>query len=302
MSRVSLRVVTAIATAAVLCPLGLIGQTLATSSPTAATSRPVQVAALDLPAVSSSSSSSAMEFDAAAAQSSMSTQAPVVNHPGAGTFSGIAVAAKIGLAGIGFDVATPIVRQRLNLRGGASFFSYTPSTITTSDGYNVNGNLKLNNAAIMADFFPFRGWFRISGGMTIYNNTGMSANITLPTGKSVTIGGTTYYSDPDPGQALTGTGSFKFGGNTAGRVTIGTGNMLPANKHFAFETEIGVQFFSQPVVSLAFTGQGCPTATDVGCKPIPTTNVAAEQVTLQNDVNDLRFFPVLSFGLSYKIH
>jgi hypothetical protein len=40
------------------------------------------------------------------------------------------VGVKIGIAGIGFDVATPLVPTRLNLRGGATFFSYNLNLTT----------------------------------------------------------------------------------------------------------------------------------------------------------------------------
>ena len=69
--------------------------------------------------------------------------------------------------------------QRLNLRGGASFITYTPSTITT-DNLNINGTIKFQNAATMVDWFPFHGSFRLSGGMTIYNNTGLTAVALCP--------------------------------------------------------------------------------------------------------------------------
>ena len=85
--------------------------------------------------------------------------------------------------------------QWLNLRGGASFLSYTPSTITT-DNVNVNGTIKFQNAAAMVDVFPFHGRFRLSGGMTIYNNTGLTATLLVPGGQSISFGGSTYYSEP----------------------------------------------------------------------------------------------------------
>jgi len=272
-----------------------------TFSAMGATAQSETLAALDLPATSSSSSSA--PFDAPAA-TFVTTQTPVANRPetSAGPFSGIAVGVRIGAAGIGFDVATPLVRQRLNLRGGASFFSYSPSTIT-EDNLNINGSLKLQNADIMADFFPFHGRFRMSGGVTLYNNTGLNATLTVPNGQSISVGDTSYYSDP--AAPLTGTGTFNFGGKTAGRVSIGTGNMLPRKGRFTFESEVGVQFFSEPTVAYTFTGEGCTTyigGVYTNCGTIPAANVASEQTKLQNDLTDLRFFPILSIGLSYRIH
>jgi hypothetical protein len=220
------------------------------------------------------------------------------------------VGVKVGIAGIGFDVATPLVSQRLNLRGGASFFSYTPSTITT-DNLNINGNLKFQNADVMVDFFPFHGRFRLSGGATIYNNTGLTATLSVPTGQSFTVGGTTYYSEPynavtNPAGPITGTGTFTFGGNkVAPRVTIGTGNLLPKKGRFTFQSEIGFQYFSEPTIVYNISGTGCQNYTAgvySNCGSIPQANVTAEQQKLQNDLTDLRFFPILSVGLGFRIH
>ena len=133
---------------------------------------------------------------ATSAQSASGTQSAAAPSKGSSLpFSGIAVGVKFGLAGIGFDVATPLVPQWLNLRGGASFLSYTPSTITT-DNLNINGTIKFQNAAAMVDVFPFHGRIRLSGGATIYNNTGLTATLSVPIGQSFTVGNTTYYSEP----------------------------------------------------------------------------------------------------------
>jgi hypothetical protein len=287
----------ALITALTFAPFTALTQnTLSTGTPTL-----TERASLELP---SSSSSSAPDLFEAAAQSSITTQAaPVVNRPEGSTrpFSSLGIGVKVGTSGIGFDVATPLVPGYLNLRGGASFFSY--STTITTDNININGSLKFRNSEAVVDYFPFKGWFRLSGGMTIYNNTGLTANLTVPGGQSFSLGNDTYYSYAnDP---IHGTGAFNFGGKTAGRVSIGSGNMLPTKGHFRFETEIGVQFFSSPTVVYNFAGTGCQGYNGVtysNCGPVSQTDVAAEQNKLQNDLMDLKYYPTVSFGLSYKIH
>jgi hypothetical protein len=86
---------------------------------TLAASAQVELAALDASASSSSSgsssSSSAMFASSAQAAPAMTMKS---SEGGGGPFSGIGVAVKFGLAGVGFDVATPLVPGRLNLRGG----------------------------------------------------------------------------------------------------------------------------------------------------------------------------------------
>ena len=143
--------------------------------------------------------------------------------------------------------------------------------------------------------------------MTIYNNTGLTATLAVPAGQSIDFGGTTYYSEPVATTnilgPIQGTGVFTFGGNKiVPRATIGTGNMLPKKGHFTFESEIGFQYFSAPTVVYNIQGGGCTTNSVASCYPIDPTKVVAEQVKLQNDLYDLRFFPILSVGLSYKIH
>lgn len=306
MRRLNLPIFAALASALVLSPLAAPAQAASQNSPTA----PVLVSELNRSANSSSSLDSASTDSAATSVTNGQAPLPKTSQGGARPFSGIAIAPKFGLAGIGFDVATPLVQQRLNLRGGASFLSYSPSTITT-DNININGAIKFQNADVMVDFFPFHGRFRLSGGATVYNNTGLTATLSVPTGQSFTVGGTDYYSEPynavtNPAGPITGSGTFTFGGNKiAPRATIGTGNMLPKKGRFTFQSEIGFQYFSAPTVVYNISGTGCQNYTAgvySNCGPIPQSNVTDEQNKLQNDLTDLRFFPIVSFGLSYKIH
>jgi hypothetical protein len=304
MSRLQLPIFVTIASALVFAPVVASAQTSNQDSPIAS----ALVAELNRPATSSSSIDST--DSAAAAVMNGQAPAPKPYQGGARPFSGVGTAVKIGIAGIGFDVATPLVQRSLNLRGGASFLSYTPSTITT-DNLNIDGNIKFRNAGVMVDYFPFHGRFRLSGGATIYNNTGLTARLSVPTGQSFTVGGTDYYSEPynavtNPAGPITGNGTFSFGGNkVAPRVTIGTGNMLSKKGRFTFQSEIGFQYFSSPTVVYNITGTGCQNYTAgvySNCGPIPQSNITDEQNKLQNDLTDLRFFPIVSFGLGFRIH
>jgi len=299
------------ATLAVLAfaPVALLAQPPAASTHTPAASATLYAESAAPVSFSSSIAPDAVAESATAAQSSTAAM-PSTGGGHSLPFSGLAVGFTFGLGGFGFDVATPLVPQRLNLRGGASFFSYSPGTITT-DNLNIDGSIKFQNAAAMVDWFPFHGSFRLSSGMTIYNNTSLSATLSVPTGQSFTVGGTTYYSEPynaitNPNGPITGSGIFTFGGNNiVPRTTIGFGNMLPKKGHFRFETEVGVQYFSAPTVQYTFSGTGCQNyiaGVYSSCGPIPQANITSEQNKLQNDLTDLRFYPILSIGLSYKIH
>src|ERR1700722_4170230 len=142
MNRPSLPILTALASALVLSPLVASAQANSLDANQSSTAAPALVASLDLPASSSNSSSSA--FDSSVA----STIAPSPTATGGSSrpFSSVGVGVKIGIGGVGFDVATPLVPGVLNVRGGAGFFSYTYNG--TVDNEPVNANLKLDNAEV----------------------------------------------------------------------------------------------------------------------------------------------------------
>jgi hypothetical protein len=267
---------------------------------------PAVHADLGLPATSSSSSYSAEESFATPAAAAASAAAPAAPEASqGGPFSGLGVGVKVGVAGIGFDVATPLVPTRLNLRGGATFFSYNLSE-TTNDSLTVNGTLKLQNSGVMVDWFPFRGSFRLSGGATVYNNKGVTATITEPSGSSFTLGSDKYYSSSTT--PLVGTGVFKLGGNAGGRVSFGWGNLVPKKgHHFSFDTELGIEFVSKPTVALGFAGSyctgsaNCESPTPIANNPTFAADVATEQAKLQSDVNFLSFYPIVSVGIGWRL-
>ncbi len=213
--------------------------------------------------------------------------------------SSVGIGVKAGVGGVGFDVATPLVPGWLNLRGGASFFRYSDIAFTTSN-IDISGSLKFQNAEAVVDAFPFHGRFRVSGGLTFANEARMVANLNVPGGRSFKLGSDTYYSSAtDP---IHGTGTLNFGGRTSGRASLGWGNMVPKKGHFVFESEFGVQFFTAPTVLYDIHGSGCATADPLSCGPVEQSDVVAEQNKLQNDLMNLKYYPILSVGISYKIH
>ena len=117
---------------------------------------------------------------------------------------------------------------------------------------------KLQNSGIMLDWFPFRGSFRLSGGVTVYNNKGLSGTANLADGKQHDAGQRQVLRHWQPGRHRS---AIKLGGNAGGRVSFGWGNLVPKpGHHFSFDTEFGIEFVSKPTVALGFTGNVCPSA------------------------------------------
>jgi hypothetical protein len=223
---------------------------------------------------------------------------------GAEPFSSIAVQIKMGLAGPGIDLATP-VGSKLNLRAGVSFFQYNPSF--TVDGEIINGTIQLRTVNEAFDFYPFGNGFRISPGMTFYNGNHITATTSVPGGQTFTLDNVQYISGPnDP---IRGTFDLAFGNQLAPSLTIGWGNMIPRKGgHWSFPFEIGAEYIGkQPRIALQLAGTACqggtapPFCQTVASDPTTQQNVLAEQQLLNSNVpRQLRFFPIVSIGVSYK--
>jgi hypothetical protein len=250
-------------------------------------------ASIDAPA-SSSSAFSSPAAKTAASGSEPSSAAIMSEATPPFFYWGIAL--KFGVAGAGIDVSAPLNR-RLNLRAGVSFFVY--DTSLRVDNATITGSIRFQNAAGMVDFFPFRNRFRVSTGLSFYNNTGFSASLQATPGQSFDLANTTYISDPsDP---IQGTAAFNFGGRVAPRFTFGFGNMLPKQGRFAVESEFGFAYISQPTVHLQVTGSGCTGLSYTDCGVIDQSDVRTQQLELEREIYGFRFYPIFSVGFSYKI-
>jgi hypothetical protein len=218
-------------------------------------------------------------------------------------FREVALQIKVGSAGAGFDIATPIA-QHFNLRGGASFFSYETNLV--EDGLKIDGAVSFDNAAFMLDYFPFHNGLRFSPGITFYNDTHLDANLFVPGGQAFSLSGNDATSDPD--DPVHGAAHVKLGRMIAPRFTFGWGNMLPrkAGSHWSVPVEMGIQYIQRPTLRLSAQGSSCASQTepdgtvDYGCGPIDQAELAKEAHDLQGDLSILRFFPILSVGVAYR--
>lgn len=216
-------------------------------------------------------------------------------------FSTLAVDAKVGVLGIGFEAATPL-SMHLNLRAGANFFSYTDNL--TSDGITYNANLRMRSSEASVDYFPWARSFHISPGALLYNGNQVTGNANVPSGQTFTLNGTTYTSSAtDP---VNGNGSVTFN-KAAPKLTVGWGNMIPrSGRHWSVPVELGFAYVGDPKVVLnlngtaCYTYQGAPYCADVATDPTIHANVVAQQQKLANDAADARFFPILSAGFAYR--
>lgn len=237
--------------------------------------------------------------DAAAVESA---PAPVGAGVSTRPFSKIAIGVTVGTVGPGVEIATPI-SSRTNLRVDGGFFNYTLPSIN-ADGVNYGGNLKLREARVSYDFFPFHGSFRLSAGAEVYNNFNAAANGTVNIGQTVTFN-TQNYTVSSP---LQGTASLVYGNKVAPTFSFGWGNAIPrSRRHFAFPVEIGAAYRGEPSFNIAMnSGSACTTTAPIACGTVTSlpgfqTNLTAQKNKIINEYFQYaRFYPILNAGVTYK--
>jgi hypothetical protein len=217
-------------------------------------------------------------------------------------FSSLGVATRVGIAGTGFDVATPLA-TRFNLRAGTDFFSY--ATTFQEQGANVGINLHLRSGHAALDWFPLGGQFHVSPQVVFGNNNRILVTAVIPSGSTITLNGETYissYTDP-----LRGSGRIDFHKVSPG-LSLGFGDLIPrTHSHFSIPVEFGFYYAGQPSLQVAFTGSACdpnypPSA---GCQSVDQDpgfqqNLAAFKARNNNNLSYASFFPIFSVGFGYR--
>ena len=194
---------------------------------------------------------------------------------------GTAVSLKAGTIGIGIDV-TKSISPQFNGRIGASFFKYNQTGQTVAENpVDYDLDIKMNVFSLLFDYYPFRSGFRLSAGM-MYNNfdvtgSGMAA-------KNYLFDGITYTPEDIGELTVTTEASLKF----APYLGMGFGNPVAGNKKLGFVIEVGALYIGPPDVSLT---------AEKDSMIFPTTDQEEEA---EDYIKDLKWYPVLNVGLSYK--
>ncbi len=192
--------------------------------------------------------------------------------------SGVGLAVKIGTLGPGAELSFGS-SDSFSARVGFNTFKHTyTSTVDTND---YEFKLKLQTVSVLADWYPFSGRFRTTGGV-FYDNNKFTLTALAGSG-GFTVGSTTYTGI----SSVQGTVSFN---KIAPYFGIGWGNPVANGKGWGLVSDIGVMFQGRPKTELVFTCTSCPTASDV----------AEENAKLQNDLSNFKWWPVAAIGVSYQ--
>jgi hypothetical protein len=223
---------------------------------------------------------------------------PAQRAAGRVSHSRFGIGVNLSSLGAGVELAVPL-GKKFNVRGGFDFFRY--SGTFTNDGIHYDGQLRLLSGQAHLDWFPI-SIFHVSPGALFYDGNGVRANATVPGGQSFSVGGTPYQSDP--AAPVTAVGRLDFL-KVAPMITVGIGNLVPrSGKHFSFLFEIGGAYQGSARVALNLAGNVCDSS-GLNCRAIAgdstvQSNIQAQQVKIQNDVNPYRFYPVVTVGVGFS--
>jgi hypothetical protein len=212
----------------------------------------------------------------------------------------IGAGVKVSPLGIGVEGTTAVTRSS-NVRGAFNFLNYDHTF--NRGGITYNAGLGFRSLQFTYDQYLFKG-FHVSPGLLAYNGNHADGTAFVPAGQSFTLGGVRYFSGASA--PVNGTGRVEFR-KAAPLVMVGIGNPLPrSGRRFGFNLDVGVVFQGPPQTTLGFTGTACTAGPAAGCvnaatNPAVQSNIQAEQTKINNDLDPLRYYPVVSFGVSWMI-
>lgn len=259
--------------------------------------------------------SSSSLADGGTASDGSSTTSPSIKSASVSyaPFTRYAIGGSVSPLGPGVQV-TAYVNRHLNLRATGNGFSY--NTNFSTNGFNANAKLNLASAGISGDIYPFRAGFRISPGVLFVNNNGLTATSTVAPGTSFTLNGDTFYS----ASANSETGATPLNANASlglhttrpsFTITAGWGNTIPRKGgHWSFPFEIGAAFIGSPALKANLNGWACYDQAQTECTNVASTtdpialqiqgDLTAQLAKWNNDLNPLKEYPILSFGVAYS--
>jgi len=187
---------------------------------------------------------------------------------------------KFGLPGALLGYAQPL-SPMFGIRADYATLG-TPKDSRTEDGIAYEGTLKLNRAALLADWFPFSGSFRFTAGVT--SNQYKLDLVATGAGGSLTIGNTTY--------TTTSADQFKvqvkFPSSTP-YLGFGWGHGMDTGLRFS--VDVGAKL-GKASVGYQLSG---PLAGRVS-----QADIDAELAELRDGVGKIKAVPQITFGLGYS--
>lgn len=196
--------------------------------------------------------------------------------PGNASAESVALAAKAGTTGIGLEAGFRLT-ESINLRLG--YYGLDYGTDLEEDGIEYDGDLRLRNAALFADWHPFRGSFRLSSGVIQSGNEFIGS-----AEDELEVGDNTYQGSVEATVDWAGLAPY---------LGIGFGNALHGSR-WSLSLDLGVMFTGAPGVRL--DGE----VNDPSLEEAFREDLAREEEALREELADAKYYPVVSLGIAYR--
>jgi hypothetical protein len=139
-------------------------------------------------------------------------------------------------------------------------------------GIDYSYGMDFDTLPVMLDWYVFGGSFRLTGGY-VNNKNKLTGTAT----GALDIGSGTYNT------TVTSDISFDTSSTYVG---VGWGGMTSSKRGFGLSLDIGVMMQGSPTVELSAPG-------------VPADDIAAEEASLNDDLKDFKYWPVVSLGIGY---
>lgn len=199
----------------------------------------------------------------------------------------LGVYGEAGTFGAGAGLALQL-GDHFSARAGYSTFSYDVNDYQAED-LSLDAKAKVGAGKLLLDWYPFGGGFRLGAGAML-NHSG-AKGVARPSSGGYTINGTFYPSS----QIATADGQIDFD-SVAPYVGFGFGRALDSTGRFNILMDVGVAFTGEPTITV---NANCGTVPASVCAQIQE-DVAAEQASIEEDAEALKFWPHLNVALSWR--
>lgn len=200
--------------------------------------------------------------------------------------SALAVGGQLGTPGAGATVQYS-VSPKVVLRGTVDVLSYDEDF--SSDDVGYSGELDWTQGGVFVDLHPWSSPLFVSGGAYF---GGRDVDFSATSGRAAEIGNVVF--TPEQIGTLEGEADF---GDAAPFVGLGWNNTFHTDNRFGFRATLGAAFGSDPEVTLRRTG-GVVLPAAVAAQL--NSELRNEERELEDDAADLKIFPVVQLGLTYR--
>jgi hypothetical protein len=197
----------------------------------------------------------------------------------------------LGSTGIGLEWDKPL-HPRLHVRATASYAQIDRDE--ESDDVDYDGEITLGGAALLLDWHPFAGGFRVSTGLAV---TALDVELKADANGEYEIGDHTYTGNPHLDADVDYAPVAPYFGLGWGRAFDASG--------WSMTFELGVLLLGDPSVTLDASGSlSSPdinggASIDVSTSAEFQQDLERERQNLEDDIDDFTLYPVLNLGVSY---